>query len=79
MAFDHSELRGRIIEKFGTQKKFAQAMGVSDRTLSLKMNNAIFFRQDEIAKATELLELSISDANEYFLLRKLKKFNNKRG
>jgi len=43
------------------------------------MNNAIFFRQDEIAKATELLELSISDANEYFLLQKLKKFNNKRG
>ena len=79
MAFDYSKLRGRIIEKFGTQKKFAQAMGVSDRTLSLKMNNAILFRQDEIAKATELLELSISDANEYFLLRKLKKFNNKRG
>lgn len=79
MAFDYSKLRGRIIEKFGTQKKFAQAMGVSDRTLSLKMNNAIFFRQDEIAKATELLELSISDANEYFLLQKLKKFNNKRG
>ena len=38
MAFNYSKLRGRIIEKYGSQSDFAKAFGCSDRTLSLKMN-----------------------------------------
>ena len=36
MSFNYSKLRGRIIEKFGTQGCFARKLGVSERTLSLK-------------------------------------------
>ena len=39
MAFDFSKLRGKIKEVFGTQEKFAKAMGMSSVSLSAKLNN----------------------------------------
>ena len=38
MAFDYSKLRGKIVEKFGTQTEFSKAMNLSERTMSLKLN-----------------------------------------
>lgn len=71
MAFDYSRLRGRIIEKYGTQGAFSRALGVSERTMSLKLNNRIFFSQDEINKSLFLLGLSIRDVQEYFFNEKV--------
>lgn len=42
MAFDYNKLRGKIVKKYKTQGAFAKAMGVSERTLSLKLNGRIF-------------------------------------
>ena len=39
MMFNYDKLKGRIVEKFGTQMAFSKALGVSERTLSLKLNN----------------------------------------
>ncbi|WP_195618448.1 DUF739 family protein [Clostridium paraputrificum] len=61
MAFNYDKLRGRIVEKFGTQGRFAKALGVSERTLSLKLNNKIFFSQDEIAKISKLLNITLDE------------------
>ena len=66
MAFNYSKLRGRIIEKFGTQGCFSKTLGVSERTLSLKLNNKIFFTQDEITKISELLSISSDEIQIYF-------------
>ena len=66
MSFNYSKLRGRIIEKFGTQDCFSKALGVSERTLSLKLNNKIFFSQNEIAKISELLNISSDEIQVYF-------------
>ncbi|WP_291650876.1 DUF739 family protein [Clostridium sp.] len=66
MAFNYNRLRGRIIEKYGTQGRFAKAMGVSERTLSLKLNNKIFFSQDEITKISELLNIVSNEIQVYF-------------
>lgn len=66
MAFDYSKLRGRIVEKFGSQSDFAKAFGCSDRTLSLKMNGKISWKQSEIIKAMSLLGLSGEDIQDYF-------------
>ena len=66
MAFDYSKLRGRIIEIFGSQKNFAKAMGWSDRTLSLKMTGVRPWKQKDICKAIELLQLSEQDIPVYF-------------
>lgn len=66
MEYDYDKLIGKIAEKFRTRGRFAAAMGVSERTLSLKMNNRIDFTQDEIIKACEILEIKHSDIPIYF-------------
>ena len=66
MAFNYSKLRGRIIEKYGSQSDFAKAFGCSDRTLSLKMNGKRPWKQTEILSAIKLLELSDEDIQDYF-------------
>lgn len=41
MAFDYSKLRGRIIEKYGSQTAFVKSFGTSENTFSMKMNNKV--------------------------------------
>ena len=66
MEFDYKKLKGRIIEKYGSQSVFALKMGWSERTLSLKMNNKVFWRQSEISKAVNLLEIEEKEIPTYF-------------
>ena len=66
MAFNYSKLKGRIVEKFQTQGRFAVAMGMSERSLSLKLRNKREFKQSEIDKACRLLEIPIEKTPEYF-------------
>lgn len=74
MAFEYSKPNGRIIEKCGTQSKFAKMMGLSERTISLKINNKIMFKQDEIAKAARILDISIDDIQHYFFTPKVQNY-----
>lgn len=71
MEFDYSKLTGRIIEKFGKQSAFAKAMGLSERSISLKMTNQRYFKQTEIVRAVELLGLQATDIPEYFYALKV--------
>lgn len=71
MAFDYSKLRGRIIEKFNSQLNFSKTLGVSQRTLSLKLNNKIFFSQDDIIKISKLLEIKPCEISTYFFTLKV--------
>ncbi len=66
MSYDYRRLRGRIIEKYGALKDFAVAMGWSERTLSLKINCKVFWKQPEIIKASELLEIPSDEVMNYF-------------
>ena len=66
MAFNYSKLRGRIVEKYGSQMKFAKAMGWSERTLSKKINGKIPWKQTDICFAIKLLGLSQDDIQAYF-------------
>lgn len=66
MSFDYSKLRGRIVEIFGTQQALANAMGISERTLSLKLHNKIAWTQVDIEKAIGLLKLTPDDIRLYF-------------
>ena len=54
MAVDYSKLNGRIVEKCGTQAVFADRMGLSERTVSLKLNNKVAWKQPEMQKAAEI-------------------------
>lgn len=66
MVFDYSKLSGRIVEKFGTQYNFALALGLSERSLSLKLNNKVDWRSKEIAQACQELDINEDDVGEYF-------------
>lgn len=66
MKYDFGLLRKRIIEKFGKQEAFAKSLGISARSLSLKLNNERYFKPAEISRAIDLLELEPSDIPAYF-------------
>ena len=62
--YDYSKLRGRIIEKYGTLKAFADAMGIAVSTLSMRLHCTVYWPQPDIDKACGLLD--ITDPMEYF-------------
>lgn len=66
MPINYDKLKGRIIEKCGTRGDFAKAMGLSARTVSLKLSGKIAWKQPEIVKAVEVLELESADIQAYF-------------
>ena len=66
MSFKYAKLSGRIKEKFKTQERFAEAMNMSPRSISLKLNNKREWKQNEIDKACELLEIQTSEIGEIF-------------
>lgn len=66
MAFNYNKLNGRIVEIYGHRYKFAEAMGWSERTLSLKMNGNRAWKQTDISKAICLLHLKQADIADYF-------------
>ena len=66
MSFNYSKLTGKIVEVFGTQLRFSEAMGLSERTISLKLNSKVEWKQSEINKACSLLGIDISDIPAYF-------------
>ena len=64
--YDYSKLRGRIVECFGKQHSFAAAMGIAERTMSLKLNNLSGWHQHEIDKACGILRIPCNEIHEYF-------------
>lgn len=66
MPYDYSKLYGIIAEKCGTQAVFAQKMELSERSVSLKLNGKIGWKQAEIAKACAILDISAENIPSYF-------------
>lgn len=73
MAFDHSKLRGKITEVFGTQDKFAKALGIGRVSLSQRLNNNLDFSQHEMHRSCELLGIELKDLPLYFFTPKVQK------
>jgi len=73
MAFCYDKLRGKIREIFGTQDKFAAALGMSPGTLSLKLNNVSEFTQQEMVNAIHLLHEPPESVNQYFFTTEVRK------
>lgn len=66
MSYNYSKLLGRIVEKVGTQGKFAERMNLSERTISLKLNGKIEWKQNEIANACQILDIQEREIATYF-------------
>ncbi len=64
--YDYSKLRGRIKEKFGTQSVFAKEIGLSNVSVSNKLNNNVDWGQEEIEKIMHALDIAYTDIHSYF-------------
>ena len=64
--FKYAKLRARIKEKFGTEGRFAEALNISQVTLSRKFNDKTQFSSDDIKTWCAVLEIPVEDAGLYF-------------
>ena len=78
MTKDFSKLSGKIVEKYGTQYNFAIALGLSERSLSLKLNNKVGWRDEEMERAIDLLDLDLNDIPAYFFYKPCSNILSKR-
>lgn len=69
--FDYSKLRGKITEIYGSQAKFAVAMGMSEKALSDKLTGKKPWKQPEMALAVQLLRGSEAGIPELFFTLKV--------
>ena len=71
LEYDYSKLDGKIKEVFGSRKRYSRAIGRSERTVSLKMNNKIPFDQEEIDRTVVVLNIPADEIWDYFFTRKV--------
>lgn len=71
MSFQYAKLIGKIKECCGSQTAFAREMGLSERTVSVKINGKVDWRQNEIAKACVILGISRAEIPLYFFNQKV--------
>ena len=67
--FNYSKLKGKIVEVCGSQCEFATRMGVSERTISNKMQQKKWWKQNEMVKAMNILGVDESELREYFFCK----------
>lgn len=66
MAYKTEKLEARIIEKFGTQKDFADALGINKSTLSRYISDGHDWKGSTLIKAIRLLEIPEVEIDSYF-------------
>ena len=73
--YDYSKLRGRIVEKLGSIKKYAELLKLSDTSISNKLSNKTPFNQDEILRSIEsdVLDIDVVEIPIYFFGQKVGK------
>lgn len=64
--YNYSKLAGRMKEYKYTQETLSKALGISETTLNLSLNNKRDFKQNEILNICELLHIPKSRLAEYF-------------
>lgn len=64
--YDYSKLNGRIKEYGYTQESLSKILGISATSLNLSLNNKRNFKQDEILKICEILNISNNHLVTYF-------------
>lgn len=72
MGMDYNRLRGKIREVFQTQEAFAEALNISQVSLSAKLNGKVLFTQVEMNKSCELLDIPKEFIPVYFFTPKVK-------
>ncbi len=71
MAYNYSKLNGKIVEVCGNRGEFAKRMGLSENSISCKLNNKVCFKQSEIEKAITILGIPETEIQFYFFAKEV--------
>ena len=64
--YEYNKLRGRIIEKYGSQSNFADEIGISKNSLSKKMTCITQISQEDVELWCDLLDIEKSEIPDFF-------------
>lgn len=73
MTFDYSKLRGRIKEVYGKYENLVPSIGMSEATLSRKLNGKSYFDSQEILELSKALDIPDEERDIYFFKVKVRK------
>ena len=73
MSQKNLELKGRIIQKYGSQGRFAKHLGKTEQTITAKLNGRSQFSRDDILTWCNALEITPDDVGRYFFAQELSK------
>jgi len=62
------KVRGKIAEVYGSQRQFAKALGITETTLSQKMNGQIGLSIEDIRVWSDKLGIDANDIGSFFAL-----------
>lgn len=79
MIYKTEKLKARIVEKFGDQKSFAEALGMTESMLSRLLNEGKDWKGSMLMKAVELLEIPATQVDSYFFEPAVSKEKQKEG
>lgn len=66
MTYKTEKLQARIIEVFGTQQAFAEAIGMDKTTLNKLLREGRDWRGSRLIKAVEVLNIPTDEIDSYF-------------
>ena len=69
MHYNTSKLKGRIIEKYGSQKEFSRAVNKTEAYISLYLNGNVFLDQRTIDEWAEKLGIPSDGIYAYFFAK----------
>ena len=64
--FKYLKLRAKIKEKYGTEGRFAEELGISQVSVSRKFNDKAQFSSEDIKLWCRLLDIPIEESGNYF-------------
>lgn len=73
VTFDYSKLKGKIVEVLENQSNYAKALGLSETSITNKLNNNVNFTQKEIYHSAHILHIDLEDISTYFFTPKVEK------
>lgn len=71
IVYDYSKLLGRMREKDYTQSTLSKAVGMSEVSLNVKLGNKVNFKQSEITRICNALDIAADNIPLYFFAREL--------
>lgn len=71
--YNYNKLKGKIKEILGSQDKFAEMLGISNASVSAKLNGKVPFSTTEIDMSINILKIPKRDVYFYFFNKEVEK------